>query len=336
MQNEGFSKMQLIEFENYLKKNQIAFDSMESITSTLQEFESFLSTLGKTVENCGYDDLFFYASKLIMQDKSHFDIYVYILRYSRFIGNMALNIACMEALDGEEMIRNFSQRLEEIHGTSIRDLVFKDINIPPIGIHPKERPKTILKLIDRLEEQVGTEHAISFLNKGLRDRYIDWYESSRKSYLKAGNFDNYLKVKKQAFYDTLNKHLADGTLFYTQEIDEDVMDYVKAHPTIESGIREGNILHTSKIPYMTKQFLEARRNNDSKKMKYFFCHNPWFREAILDDTQTVNPIACQISCGYYKDFWEGVLKHPVKVELTGSLIQGDESCTFNIHLPVLA
>ena len=327
--------MRLIEFETYLRENNIQFDCMEAIANTLLEFESFLSRLGKTIEHCEYDDLFDYASMLIEKNKNNYEIYLRILRYSRFIGNKALFIASMEALDGEEMIRNFSQRLEEGHGKSIRDLVFGDLEMPPIGIHPKERPKFILKLIDRLEEQVGTDYAIEFLNKGLRDRYTDWYESSRKAYLKAGNIDDYLKVKKQAFYDTLNKHLADGSLFYTQEIDEEVMDYVMAHPTIESGIREGDILHTSKIPYMTKQFLEAKRNNDSRKMKYYFCHNPWFREAILDDTQTINPIACQISCGYYKDFWDGVLKHPVQVELTGSLIQGDESCTFNIHLPVL-
>lgn len=33
--------------------------------------------------------------------------------------------------------------------------------------------------------------------------------------------------------------------------------YVEADPTIEAGVRKGNIVYVSKIPYQIKQFIEA-------------------------------------------------------------------------------
>lgn len=42
---------------------------------------------------------------------------------------------------------------------------------------------------------------------------------------------------------------------------------------------------------------------------------------------------CHCSCGWYGQLFEAVLGRPVAVELLGSIIQGDETCRFLIHLP---
>ena len=41
---------------------------------------------------------------------------------------------------------------------------------------------------------------------------------------------------------------------------------------------------------------------------------------------------CHCSCGWYRQLFETLLGRPVKVELLGSIIQGDERCRFLIHL----
>ncbi|MBN2394332.1 MAG: hypothetical protein JXR84_26600 [Anaerolineae bacterium] len=41
---------------------------------------------------------------------------------------------------------------------------------------------------------------------------------------------------------------------------------------------------------------------------------------------------CQCSCGWYRQLFETLLERPVTVELVSSIIQGDESCRFLIHI----
>jgi len=45
-----------------------------------------------------------------------------------------------------------------------------------------------------------------------------------------------------------------------------------------------------------------------------------------------SPTYCQCSCGWYRHLFETILKGPVRVELLGSIIQGDSHCLFRIHL----
>jgi predicted hydrocarbon binding protein len=325
--------MKLIEFENHLKEINFDKERMKVAIDLIKELCDFLEKDDKKPQDCGYEDLYAFSERMIKNKINEYDNYIHILRYAKFINNEELTIATMEIVDGAEMMENFSQRLERRYGKLIRDTVFWDIGVPPLGMHPKERPKLTMTLIERLIENIGESQAKKFLNEGLRDQYTDWYKMARDTYLEAGTLDNFLEIKRQDFQHTLKKHMEEKSLFFTQIIDDEVINYVNEHPTVESGIRDGNILSVSKIPYMTKQFLDAKRNNDSTKMKYYYCHNPWFREGIKDKDVEINPICCQISCGYYKDYWEGVLDSPVEVELTGSVLLGDESCNFDIRLP---
>jgi hypothetical protein len=325
--------MDLSLFKEYLTEKKLDADKIENALDIVKQFAEFLNTDIKSLENVEYEDLHSFSEVLITQDLNKYDNFIYLLRFSYFMKNDPMTIAVMETIDGGEMMVNFSERLKETHGEEIRDKVFKEIGVPPLGLHPKKRPKITMKLINRLAETIGHEETKIFLNTGLRDRYTQWYAMARKTYLDVDSMDEFLKIKKDEFFKTLNTHFEEKSLFFTQVIDQEVMDYVNKHPTIESGILDGNLLSVSKIPYMTKEFLEAKRNGDTRKMKYYFCHNPWFREGLLEDDLEINPIACQISCGYYKDYWEGVLNAPVDVELTGSLVLGNDTCSFDIHLP---
>ncbi|MCG3219548.1 MAG: hypothetical protein KAR35_11085, partial [Candidatus Heimdallarchaeota archaeon] len=129
---------------------------------------------------------------------------------------------------------------------------------------------------------------------------------------------------------TMEKHAKEKTLFYTQEVDEKVVEHVKADQSIEGGIRDGNKVFITKIPYETKLWYEA---TDEKQKIYHMCHNPWIREAILENHDEIPTCICNASGGYYKNFWEAVLGEEVEVELLESPLTGGEKCKFILHLP---
>ncbi len=322
--------MVLDEFNNYLQERELNTDQIKVAIDILKEFSQFLAQHDKSIENAIYDDLHAFSAYLIENEKNSFDNYVSLLRYGHFKKNNELIIASMEILDGSEIFENFSKRLTEEFGSDIRDAIFSDLEVPPLGLHPQKKPEITKQLIERFLAEADREDCIEFLSQGLRDKYTESYRRPRELFLEAGNLDKFLQVKHQNFVKTLEKHFQEKTLFFTQEVDELVIDYVKRDQTIEAGVREGDQVIISKIPYMTKQYLEA---TDEKNRRYYYCHCPVFREALQEEDQPVDPIFCHCSGGYYKNFWEAVLEQPVKVELRESVLSGNEVCKFALTLP---
>jgi hypothetical protein len=97
-----------------------------------------------------------------------------------------------------------------------------------------------------------------------------------------------------------------------------------------SGMREGDkIIHT-KIPYMTQEYLDEK---DERKKRYYACHCAWARETIMSDELEVPASFCNCSGGFTVQPWEMALDQPLEVEMVKSVLKGDMECTFAIQLP---
>ena len=177
----------------------------------------------------------------------------------------------------------------------------------------------------RVEDKCG-----EFLANGLRDKYTESYKPDRERFLQSRDLDDFIQRKQADFISTLKKHQAEESLFYTQEIDDSVIEYVKNNKCGPAGVREENRILLTKIPYMAKEFLKEK---DERKRKYYYCHCPWVREGLLKEDTPVNPIFCNCSGGYFKNYWGAILEQPVKVELAESVLMGNEACRFILHLP---
>ncbi|MHA2246643.1 MAG: hypothetical protein ACXADY_17000 [Candidatus Hodarchaeales archaeon] len=320
--------MDLEGFEEYLQGRKIDTDKITEAIAVIQEFSKFNS---KSIDDATYNDFQDYSAYLIKNNKNTWDNYVTIYRYGYYKKNNLLIIASMEVVDGGEVLENFSQRLIDEFGEEVRKDVFGELEVPPLGIHPKRKPAITKELIERFLEKVDKDKCTRFLAGGLRDKYTDSYKSARDKYLKAQNIDEFLKIKRQDFFNTLKTHHEENMLFFTQEINAQVLEYVKSQEGMtEAGIREGNKVIMTKIPYMTKQYLNA---TDEWEKRYYYCHCPWVREGLLEENQPVDPVFCNCSGGYYKNFWEAVLDQPVTVELLESVLKGNSLCKFALHLP---
>ncbi len=323
--------MSLEKYKNFLEERKIDTNKIEASLSILEEFSDFLSQQNKTLENIDYEDLHSFSAYLIENNKNSYDNYISLLRYGYCISNNELIIAAMELIDGAEVIENFSKRLKEEFGEDIHAKVFRDLDDSHLGLHPKMKPTITKELIERFLSLVDEKKCEEFLAEGLRDKYIEYYKPSREKYLQSKNIDEFLKIKQKEKIQELEAHQREGTLYFTQEIDDSVIEYVKNNPSIETGVREGNQLILKKIPYMTKQYLAE---TDEEKRKYYYCHCPWVREALKDkDISPPDSVFCNCSAGYYKAFWEVVLDQPVKVKLLESILKGDKECKFALELP---
>jgi hypothetical protein len=317
-------------FRDFLEKLDLDSERIETSVAFLREYNDFLSHKGKSLGIASYDDMYDFSDLLIENQRNTFDNYLILYRYGRFKKYNDMIIASLEIIDGSEMIENFSKRLSEEFGKGARDEIFEGIGLPPIGIRPKTKVDITKKLVDRFLAKFDHETCKTFFEVGLRDKYTESYVEPTQLFTKIGNIEEFLSKRYQDLLETLKNHLQDGTLFFTQEVDEEVISYVRDRPTIESGVRDGNRVLITKIPYMTKQFIHA---TDEKMRRHYFCHNPWIREALKEEDQPIDPVFCGCSAGYFKNFWEAVLGQPVSVEVLKSFIKGDDICEFALHLP---
>jgi len=95
------------------------------------------------------------------------------------------------------------------------------------------------------------------------------------------------------------------------------------------GVRDGDIIYVTKIPYMAKKYL---REKDPKKKRYYACHCGWVREAIKSDRK-ISPNFCYCSAGFEKRVWDVIFCQDVKADVLQTVLGGDLICKFSIHIP---
>jgi hypothetical protein len=322
--------MTLNGYKDFLEQEKISQEKITPALTIIDQFKSFLHEIGSDLTAITYDNVHDFSTKMIQEKINTYQNFVYILYFGYYLNNHDIVNAIMEAIDGREMFPNLSKQLIDKFGQEFHDEILAGVELPPLGLHPKKKPAIIKKLVSRIIGKLGPEKSIEFFKPGLRNKYPDSYVKGRETFKKSQDIDKLLKIKHQTLVDNLTKHYEANTLFFAQPITKDVLEFVKNDQKISAGIREGNRIIMKKIPCMTKMALSE---TETRKRNYYVCHNPMIREALLEEDQPIDPIFCNCSGGFIKNYWEGVLECPVDVELLDSVIMGGKFCEFAIHLP---
>jgi hypothetical protein len=271
-----------------------------------------------------------FCKTLIQEGKNTYDNLLAIGRYGLFIKNNAIYVAILEVLDGAEVQPNLYQKVGTLFGERVRDEVFAGIGVSPMGLPPAEKPFDMFPVLDRLISKLGYEQVEILLSACLRDLPEEYYLDDREKFFQLANIDEYLRYKHQSLVKRLETCQQEGKLFFSQEINDDVVQYVREHPETESGVRQGNVLFISKIPYDTIRFL-GESNLTLKR--YYACHCPWVRHAIKQGNIKLNPVFCNCSGGFSKRPWEVIFGQSLKMEVLESVLLGDLRCRFAVYLP---
>jgi hypothetical protein len=314
-------------FRELLSKRKLSEEMIEASITIAERFEKYLLFAG------GKPDATItwkFCKILIQEGQNTNENLLALARYGLFIKNNDIYVAILELLDGAEAQPNLYKKVSEIFGETVRDEVFAGIGVSILGVPPPEKPFDMFPVIDRLIGRVGYEATERLLSACLRDLPDEYFLDEREKYIKSSGIDDYLISKHQSFVRQLQKCQQDGVLFFSQEITDEVVQYVQDQQEIESGVRDGNILYISKIPYNAKQFLTE---TDPTLKRYYACHCPWAREAIRSGSLRLDAVFCNCSGGFSKKPWEVIFGQTLQVDLLESALKGDFRCRFAIHLP---
>jgi hypothetical protein len=316
MDREGFGQL--------LLERQVPEDQIEGYVALAERFEAIAG------EPPTASDVRAFSAILVEEELNTWDNFATIARYGSFTRNDAVYVAVLELIDGAEVLDGLYEKLGQAVGEEKRDEVFAGIELPPLGTPSTDKPRITQAVMERLEQLVDPETCRQILSGSLRHLEDAWYVAEREKYAESGSVDAYLERRGQDLISKLEELRDEGGLYFTQPVNDDVVDFVAQHPEIGRGVREGNVVYEAKIPYMTIDYLAAP---DERLKRYFYCHCPWVRESLKEGDVSVSPTFCQCSAGFHKKSWEVIFEQPLQAEVVETVLKGDPWCKIAIHLP---
>jgi len=319
-------------FRKYLQSRDLNEEQIEQSIAIVDKYNKYVAETSPPESRDLPNAVHAQSFSLVMVDEklNTYDNFLALARYAYFTENNPVYITFVELFDGSEVISNLHKKLAEKVGEETRDEIFEGIEIPVIGTPAKQKPATTFAVMERLESNLESESYIPILKDCLRDLDDANYLEEKKKFHECANLDAYLDRSGSEFIAYLEGLNENGRLYFTQEITDEVIDFVRNTPEIAHGVREGNILYQVKIPYMTKEYLSA---TEEKMKRYYYCHCPWVRESLLQDDYKISPAFCQCSAGFQKKQWEVIYEQSLGAEMVESILQGDPWCKIAIQLP---
>jgi len=325
--------MRIEEYREYLQGQEILDDAVEERMAIVGEFVEFLTDLGskEARATAGKEQVERFARKLVAEGRNSPGNFSSLCDYTDWLDHRQLYVALIEVMDCHNALEVLANEIEERHGRKVRDRVFSE-PLPPLGASEKERCAYTRTMMERMARQITrqeTRDAWFRVQHGIPASA--WRESDmadRAKYRQCGNIDEFLALKRRE-RDTLLTRLRDeDELWYTVEISDEVLEFVKSDPEMEVGRREGNEIYITKIPYNATRYLHE---TDARMKRYYACHCPLLREAILQD-QPISPDVCDCSLGHASHYLAG-LGQELKGEVLESAVKGNTRCRFVFHLP---
>jgi hypothetical protein len=318
------------DFKSFLERNTLKKDIQQSLI-IVKEVETLLIDTGKNnnFSHATIEDLKSIVKYLMKNRKNSKKNLLALMKYSRFMGNREIEIALIELLDGNDILKKLMLRANRVAVEKNREKIFSKILSPQLGTFSVDKPRMTQKFMENLEAELNQEECKEVLLSGPHAGPKKEYLSERKEFLESECVDDFLRKRHREYLNELDQLMKNEKLYFTQEINEDVIDYVRNTPTCQNGVRQGNIIYVTKIPYMAKKYF---REKDPKLKRYYYCHCPWVREAIKSDIK-ISSDFCYCSAGYEKRPWDVIFNQPVKADVLETVLKGDLVCKFAIHIP---
>lgn len=226
-----------------------------------------------------------------------------------------------------------AERLERLAGTCARQRVMAETRVPPIDAPLEAYPEAAARFVRGLEAELGTaetERALAWNVHGLSEAP---FLEERSRLRELGSIDDWLADYHRRQVAVLRARAADGQPWFEQEITAEVADFVESNQEILGGVRHGDQIFVTKIPYAPARYLGARDRLERRRLA---CHCPLAASSIAEGGAGVPPLWCSCSAGYVKFRFDVVFDAETEASVLGSALAGGELCRFAIRIPEAA
>jgi hypothetical protein len=318
-------------YQTHLLEKKVPGWMAAAILAVLEDFSAFLDSAGKAEADAGMPEAEQFAKRLIGSGRNTVENFATLRDYAGFSGNRRLQVAWIELMDCRNALEVLAGEIERRHGRGAREGIFADPP-PPLGTDERERSAYSRKLAERMAARLdpAQRREVWFpVQHGIpAEHWRKGDAADRGKYLRCGDIDSFLDLKRRERDELLTGLRDRNELWYTVEITDEVLDFVRGDPEMEGGRRQGDKIFITKIPYNAVRYL---READPVKKRYWACHCPMVRQSILDG-RPIPAEVCHCSLGHASHYLAG-FGCELRGEVLESVLRGDPRCRFAFHLP---
>jgi hypothetical protein len=322
--------MKETQFRNFLKERKLTSNEVNLTIDSVKEFEKYLEKKKTPFKTAGLDALKDYISHLIEEQKNSMNRLIAITRYCHFTKKEDYYVYLVSTFGARNVLPDIGERVAHIAGEAVRQKVFEDLKLPPLGSSIDNYPQFTKIIMDRMKTELPAETCKKILTWNYHKVPAERFNENKDRFKKSSSIDEFLKNEHQRFVDELKKFMNEDRIWFEQKITPEVLEFMQNNQEICTGVRCDNRIYLTKIPYAPQQYLEE---TDSIMKRYYACHCPLVRSSFLEEKIDIPDVFCYCSAGYEKLRFDVIFEEPVEVEVIESVLKGDNRCRFSIRIP---
>lgn len=303
---------------------------VERAAAVVRGFERGASGPGGTLADADLASVERYAAGLVAAGSMDEAALMAVARYFSVIRRDDAAIRFLAYLLPVGVLPAMAARLRSMEGDAAADRVLCAVAFPPVGAPPEAYPQPTASFAAALLDELGSAGAHRVLAWNVHGIPAAAFEPEREALVRLGSVDAWLRDYHDRQVKTLERHAADGTLWYEQRITRAVVDFVRADQEIQGGVRVGDTIYVTKIPYDPDRFLACY---DPLERRRLACHCPLAASSIRPDGAGVPAVWCACSAGYVKHMFDVAFGEETEATVLSSVLAGDPICRFGIRVP---
>lgn len=317
----------LKEYRERCLARKLSEEAIEATVGYLREMEEGMC--GRELDDASQAEIEAHLASRMSQGKMA-DRVMAFARYFLLAKKDEVAIRLLAYLSPIGILPSMAERLEKLEGKDVRDRVMAGVVVPLDGSPPEAFPPATAAFVKDLERELGADKAARVLRWNVHGVPAQAHDAERELFEAAPSVAEWLRGYHARQVAILEKHAADGTIWYEQKITAEAAAYVKADPEIMGGVVKGNKVYMTKIPYDPSRFLASR---DPVERRRLACHCPMAVASITEKGAGVPAIWCQCSAGFEKFLLDCAFGEETEATVLESVLAGDPRCRFEITIP---
>ena len=319
------------EFNAYLDKRDLDSETKKEYIRSVKDAISYFATEGLEFEIARVSDFDEYIKHLMEIGENTENNIVGIARYVYMLDMKAVWIYFASIIGGREIIPSIKKRLIEITDKETAEKIFDKVKAPPLGSKPDKYCIATSNLMHELTENLSPEVYRGVLAGNHHQIPEQAFQKHKKLFEELdGDIDALLKKMHDTAVAELEEYLMEDKVWYEQVITQDIVDYVKENQELLAGVRDGEWIYNTKFPYAPQDYLDEK---DLVMKRYYMCHCPLAREAVLKGEPDIPMDWCYCSAGYGKFRYDIIFGEETEAEVLESVLNGSDKCRFRIKIP---
>jgi hypothetical protein len=322
--------MQEKAFRDYCHQRKFDDVTTEAAVDAVRDLEVYATAARTTLEVLATDELSDYLGQLIQAGKNSEATLLALARYFYVIHRNELFVRLAQIIGTSDVLATLRERARMIVGDAVTLSIFSGQELPPAGSPLESYPQVTAAIVTRMEELLSPASCKQVLTGNMHQIPVESFADLKERFRANPDIDTLLADRHARLVEELEDHMKQGRIWYEQEITPEVLQLVRDDPEIQSGVRHGDLIYVSKIPFAPQAYLHE---NDPTMKRFYACHCPLARTSIRTGKPQVPATLCYCSAGFEKLAFDVIFDEPTHAEVLESALAGSAKCRFAITIP---